>query len=75
MREVRGQVVQVEESGASLPNRFKSTLHSVYACGEYEKMMHGVFENYLNVKFKDSQFENVSRHEIMAVQNVKVRHA
>ena len=50
-----------EESAASLPVRFKSMLSAVYACGEYEKLMNGVFENYLQVKFRDSQLANVSK--------------
>jgi hypothetical protein len=33
--------------------RFKNILRSVYQCGDYEKLQQGVFENYLEVKFKD----------------------
>ncbi len=34
-------------------------LHTIMACGEYEKLMGGVFEMYLEVKFKDSMLQNV----------------
>ena len=54
-----GKSVVLEESGATLKNRYHSVLSTIYACGDYEKIMEGVFENYLNVKFKDSCFENV----------------
>jgi hypothetical protein len=57
---VDGKSVVLEESGATLPNRFRSSLRTIYACGDYEKIMEGVFENYLTVKFKDSCLENVS---------------
>ncbi len=39
--------------------RFQHSLHMAMACGDYEKLQQGVFENYLNVKFKDTKFENV----------------
>ena len=29
------------------------------ACGDYEKLQQGVFENYLNIKFKDAKMQNV----------------
>ena len=29
------------------------------ACGDYEKLQQGVFENYLNIKFKDAKLQNV----------------
>ena len=29
------------------------------ACGDYDKLQQGVFENYLNIKFKDSKLGNV----------------
>ena len=41
--------------------RFSSVLRTVQSCGEYEKVMNGVFENYLAVKFKDDcQLSNVT---------------
>ena len=32
----------------------------LYACGEYDRLVQGVFENYLDIKFKDMHLENVS---------------
>ena len=49
-----------EESAAALPVRAKSMLRAVQACGDYDKIMNGVFENYLQVKFRDTQLANVS---------------
>jgi hypothetical protein len=31
----------------------------VQACGDYDRLQQGVFENYLSMKFKDSRMENV----------------
>lgn len=47
------------EKSTSPGARFKSALSSVMACGDYEKLQQGVFENYLNVKFKDTKLHNV----------------
>jgi len=41
--------------------RFKIILSSVQSCGEYDRVLAGVFENYVNIKFKDSGLENVVR--------------
>merc|ERR1712071_131385 len=46
-------------NAASMPTRFASILHSVYSCGEYERLMQGVFENYPEIKFKDSYMNAV----------------
>ncbi len=35
-------------------------LSTIQACGDYEKLMNGLFEMYLEVKFKDGQLANVS---------------
>lgn len=40
--------------------RFNSVLRVVQSYGEYEKLLGGVFENYLRSKFKDCYFESVS---------------
>jgi len=40
--------------------RFDTVLRTCQNFGEYEKLMDGVFENYLNVKFRDSYFQSVS---------------
>ena len=34
-------------------------LSTILACGDYEKLMTGVFEMYPEVKFKDGQMANV----------------
>lgn len=57
--QVGGTSKIIEESAAALPVRFKSILHTVMSCGEYDRLMQGTFENYLSVQFKDSQLENV----------------
>ena len=48
-----------EDNGASINARFKNALHMAMACGDYEKLQQGVFENYLNIKFKDAKLQNV----------------
>ena len=39
-------------------------LGTIMACGEYEKLMAGVFEMYPEVKFKDSQLGNVTAGQV-----------
>lgn len=34
---------------------------TIMANGDYEKLQQGIFENYLEIKFKDSRFQNVLR--------------
>jgi len=46
-------------NAASMPARFANILHSVYSCGEYDRLMQGVFENYPEIKFKDSYMNAV----------------
>ena len=58
--QVNGQTVIIEESAATAPNRYRSMLSTVYAGGDYGRVMEGVFENYLDIKFKDMHLENVS---------------
>ena len=41
--------------------QIQQILRSVQACGDYRKLQEGVFENYLDVKFKDSRFQSVNR--------------
>lgn len=36
-------------------------LHAVHSCGEYDRLMQGIFENYPTIKFKDSYMSAVSR--------------
>ncbi|XP_063961943.1 chromosome transmission fidelity protein 18 homolog [Lytechinus pictus] len=44
----------------SLTARFHHMLHVIQACGEHEKLMQGVFENYLEVKFKDPHMDAIN---------------
>ena len=48
-----------DENCASINARFKNALYMAMACGDYEKLQQGVFENYLNIKFKDSKLHSV----------------
>ena len=54
-RRVDGEEVNVSSPGS----RFRNVLSTVQACGDYDRLQQGVFENYLNIKFKDSRMENV----------------
>ncbi|XP_071510650.1 chromosome transmission fidelity protein 18 homolog [Diadema antillarum] len=40
--------------------RFHHMLHVIQASGEHEKLMQGVFENYLDVKFKDPHMDAIN---------------
>ncbi len=42
--------------------RFANILHSVHSCGEYDRLMQGVFENYPTIKFKDSYLNAVCKN-------------
>lgn len=44
----------------SLTARFHHMLHVIQACGEHEKLMQGIFENYLEVKFKDPHMDAIN---------------
>lgn len=48
-----------EEPANSMHIRYKNVLSTVQSCGEYDKLLNGVFENFLDVKFKDSGMMNV----------------
>ena len=61
--QVDGKAVVIEEKLSTEANRFRTVLSSVYAGGDYGRLMEGVFENYLDVKFKDMHLENVSGRE------------
>jgi len=50
---------QGNEASNSIPFRYKKILSSVYNCGEYDRLLTGVFENYLAIKFKDCGLQNV----------------
>ncbi|XP_062607136.1 chromosome transmission fidelity protein 18 homolog [Saccostrea cucullata] len=43
----------------SLESRFKNILHSAQCTGEYSKVIQGMFENYLECKFKDPKMEGL----------------
>jgi len=53
--------VEQEENSAALDVRFRHILRTIMANGDYEKLQQGIFENYLEIKFKDSRFQNVLR--------------
>ena len=42
----------MEENLSQLSSRFKNMLRTAYSCGDNERVMQGLFENYLEVKFK-----------------------
>ena len=44
-----------------MAERYKRILSTIYSCGEYERVVQGVFENYVNMQFKDLKLENVTR--------------
>ncbi|XP_044184420.1 chromosome transmission fidelity protein 18 homolog isoform X3 [Acropora millepora] len=44
---------------SAVENRFHNVLHSAMSSGQYEKVAQGLFENYLQVKFKDPNLEVV----------------
>ena len=51
-----------DEKGTNVTkSQFSQILRSVQACGDYGKLQEGVFENYLDVKFKDSRFFSVNQ--------------
>jgi len=46
--------VGVKQASNTIGGRYQSILSLVQSCGEYDRLIQGVFENYLNIKFKDS---------------------
>jgi len=46
---------------SSVGERYKKILATIQSCGEYERVVGGVFDNYVNMKFKDMRLENVTR--------------
>ena len=48
-----------KQTVCSPAQRFRIILGSVQSCGEYDRVVAGVFENYINMKFKDNAMENV----------------
>uniref|UniRef100_A0A1B6LVK8 AAA+ ATPase domain-containing protein n=1 Tax=Graphocephala atropunctata TaxID=36148 RepID=A0A1B6LVK8_9HEMI len=47
-------------STSTLTERTSSVLRTVQGCGDYERLAQGVFENYLNMKIKDSSMISVA---------------
>jgi len=43
-----------KEAANTMGARYRSILATVQRCGEYDRLVQGVFENYVNIKFKDS---------------------
>ena len=46
---------------STIGERYKRILATIQSCGEYEKVVGGVFDNYVNMKFKDLRLENVTK--------------
>jgi chromosome transmission fidelity protein 18 len=65
----------------SLASRMYSVLRTVQCCGDYDRLRQGVYENFLNMSFRDSRLEAVSlglewfctadilSHKIQTMQN------
>ncbi|XP_040575885.1 chromosome transmission fidelity protein 18 homolog [Lepeophtheirus salmonis] len=45
----------------SSKGRYSSIYQIVNGFGDYDRLMNGVFDNYLDMKFRDTRFENVSK--------------
>ncbi|KAJ8035506.1 Chromosome transmission fidelity protein 18-like [Holothuria leucospilota] len=50
----------IDANPASFSARFHRILSLAMTCGEYAKLMQGVFENYLEVKFKDPHLDSIT---------------
>ncbi|XP_033118482.1 chromosome transmission fidelity protein 18 homolog [Anneissia japonica] len=50
----------VDFNPASPSSRFNNMLQAVLSNGDYDKLLSGIFENYLEVKFKDSHLDAVN---------------
>merc|ERR1712029_773997 len=51
----------MEENLSGLSQRFRTMLATALSCGDNERVMQGLFENYLEVKFKDNALQNVNQ--------------
>ncbi|XP_071946299.1 chromosome transmission fidelity protein 18 homolog [Antedon mediterranea] len=60
----KGATIDTEEpidfNPASPSSRFNNMLQAVTGNGDYDKLLSGIFENYLQVKFKDSHLDAVN---------------
>ena len=52
---------QSKQKLSTVGERYKKILATIQSCGEYERVVQGVFENYVNMKFKDLRLENVTK--------------
>lgn len=52
--------------------RMHSVLQTVQCCGDYDRLMQGVYENFLNMSFRDSRLEAVRHKGGMLVCQVHV---
>nr|XP_022313340.1 chromosome transmission fidelity protein 18 homolog [Crassostrea virginica] len=58
LHDIQGQDWKKNDN-LSLESRFKNVLHSAHCTGEYTKLIQGMFENYLECKFKDPKMEGL----------------
>lgn len=49
-----------------------SVLRTVQGCGDYERLAQGVYENFLNMKLRDSTMKSVSN--LMIIMKINVIH-
>jgi hypothetical protein len=42
-------------------------LQTVQCCGDYDRLMQGVYENFLNMSFRDSRLEAVSYINVLSL--------
>ena len=62
LSECRGaSETQSKQRLSTIGERYKRILSTIYTCGEYEKVVQGVFKNYVNMQFKDLKLENETR--------------
>ena len=57
MGEQQDQVVGMSDTSPA--TRMENVLEAVNSCGEYDRLIQGVFENYLKQKVQDSSMENI----------------
>lgn len=58
LHDIQGQDWKKNDN-LSLESRFKNVLHAAHCTGEYSKLIQGMFENYLECKFKDPKMEGL----------------
>ncbi|KAG8312262.1 Chromosome transmission fidelity protein 18 [Homalodisca vitripennis] len=51
---------EIKMNSSALTERANSVLRTVQGCGDYERLAQGVFENYLNMKIKDSSMISIA---------------